>query len=464
MSVLTRRGVLLSAIVVLAGTFAATAGAQDAAGLKEVRLRPSLEPLTNPERGFYKMTMSQRVGNLDALRGEGISLVLVEIDLGGFKDRELSQAKLDELRRAFEEVRKSGLKMIARAAYGFTGQDYYADPKDMGRIVGHIRQLGVVFAENQDVLWGVQAGFLGPWGEWHGSNWGNPPSLEARRSVLFALLDSIPEPITVHVRRPMFIRDLFASEPGGSTLTARTAYSGSRLSRTGWHDDALAALPTDMGTFAKEGWSRNRELAWCANHGRYTPFGGETVPGSVDTPIDQVVRELEQLHATYLHSDWEPTTLNRWREVDYQGENAYRHIERRLGYRFVAEWMKYTPVVAPGGSFRLTLTLRNAGFASPHMPRPVELVLTRGGRTLRSVVSEADPRRWDPEAGAVTIETRLLVPADAPRGSWRAALVLPDPSPRLRADGRYAIRLGNQDVPFEESTGLNVLAVDVEVR
>ena len=94
----------------------------------------------------------------------------------------------------------------------------------MDRILGHIRQLGKVFQENRDVLFGVQAGFLGPWGEWHGSNWGNPPSLQARRTVLFALLDAVPEPITVHVRRPMFIRDIFAGEPGGSGLTEATAY------------------------------------------------------------------------------------------------------------------------------------------------------------------------------------------------------------------------------------------------
>ncbi len=93
-------------------------------------------------------------------------------------------------------------------------------------ILGHIHQLEKVFLENRDVLYGVQAGFLGPWGEWHGSNWGDPPSLQARRSVLFALLDAVPEPVTVHVRRPMFIRDIFAGEPGGPKSRHRPSTVG----------------------------------------------------------------------------------------------------------------------------------------------------------------------------------------------------------------------------------------------
>src|SRR6185436_18920315 len=140
------------------------------------------------------------------------------------------------LRSALASARRHGLKAIVRAAYGFSGRDYRSDPKDMARILGHIRQLADVFRENRDVLFGVQAGFLGPWGEWHGSNWGDPPSLEARRAVLFGLLDVVPAPISVNVRRPMFIRDIFADERGGSELTGTSAHSGSRLSRTGWHN------------------------------------------------------------------------------------------------------------------------------------------------------------------------------------------------------------------------------------
>jgi hypothetical protein len=334
----------------------------------------------------------------------------------------------------------------------------------MSRILGHIRQLGEVFTENRDVLCGIQAGFLGPWGEWHGSNWGDPPSLEARRAVLFGLLDAVPDPISVQIRRPMFIRDIFAGELGGAELTEATAYSGSRLSRTGYHNDALLCLPTDMGTYAEPGWDRELELQWCSNHGRFTPFGGETVPPSAKTPIDQVIRELEQLHATYLNSAYHRGTLDTWREAEYQGDTAFNQVERRLGYRLVVDRVRHTRPVAPGGMLHVELDLRNVGFASPHLPRKVALLLNREDKTIRIVLTDVDPRRWDPKAGTVTLRANLPIPADAPRGNWTLALHLIDPSPTVRDDARYAIRLASDDVTFDPTTGWNILASDTKVE
>jgi hypothetical protein len=437
---------------------------QDAPAWREVRYRESSRAFPNPERGFYAPRMSNRMTRLDGLRERGMTLLLVEVDLKAFKERDLTPEKLDEVQGAFAAVRRHGLKAIIRFAYGFTGRDYRSDPKDMDRILGHIRQLGKVFRENHDVLFGVQAGFLGPWGEWHGSNWGDPPSLQARRTVLFALLAAVPEPITVHVRRPMFIRDIFAGEPGGSDLTEATAYGGSALSRIGWHDDALLSLPTDMGTYAQSGWDRERELRWCADHGRFTPFGGETVPSSSRTPIAQVVRELELLHATYLNSNYHQGTLDGWRKATYQGATGFEHVERRLGYRLVADRLRITKAVDPGGTLRVELDVHNVGFASPHMPREVTLVLNQGDRTHRVALNDADPRRWTPEAGTVSLRSAVPVPADARGGRWRLALQLADPSPSLHSDGRYAIRLANDDITFDEAKGWNVLTDDVEVR
>ena len=441
------------------GFLMACIGTSQAQEAKEIRFREGRAAIANPERGFYAPRMVDRMNGLDGLWARGITLLLVEMNLREFKEREIGAEKLDELRHALAAVRQNGLKMIFRAAYGFTGRDYRADPKDLARIQGHIKQLGVILAEERDVLFGVQAGFLGPWGEWHGSNHGDPPSLEARRAVLFGLLEAVPAPIPVQVRRPMFIRDLF---PGESDLTATAAAAGSPLSRTGWHDDALLSLPTDMGTYAERGWDRGRELRWCENHGRFTPFGGETVPTSSKTPIDQVVRELEQLHATYLNSAYHRGTLEGWRKAEYRGENAYEHIERRLGYRLVADRLRYPAMVAPGGTVRAELGLRNVGFSAPCLPREVALVLSQGEVHYRAV-AEADPRRWEP-GKEVRVDCEIKLPPDVPRGLWTLSLHLADRSPRLRDDGRYAIRLGNEDIRFSESSGWNILAEDLEIR
>src|SRR5262249_3398903 len=162
-------------------------GAGELPSPREVCYRDSDRAMTNPERGFYAPRMSHCLGLLDNLRGRGITLLLLEVDLGAFKGRDITPEKLDEVRAAFAAARRHELKLVVRAAYGFTGRADRADPKDLGRILGPIRQLGAVFRGERDVLYAVQAGFLGPWGEWHGSNWGDPPSLAARRAVVSGL-------------------------------------------------------------------------------------------------------------------------------------------------------------------------------------------------------------------------------------------------------------------------------------
>src|SRR5207237_10630289 len=100
--------------------------------------------------------------------------------------------------------------------------------------------------------------------------------------------------------------------------------------------------------------------------------------------------------------------------------------------------------------FRCGLELRNAGFAAPCLPREVAVVVARGSETHRVVVKNTDPRRWDPEAGVVRLKAELRLPTALPRGAYRLALHLADPNPRLRDDGRYAIRLANEDIRFSE--------------
>jgi hypothetical protein len=416
--------------------------------------RPSESHFANPERGFYSTRTTVQMTGLEKLREQGISLVLVEMDLRAFKERDLTREKLDELGAALAAARQAGLKVIFRAAYGFTDRDYRADPKDLDRILSHVRQIGVVLTENADALFAVQAGFLGPWGEWHDSNWGDPPSLDVRRATLFALLEAVPAPIPIQVRRPMFIRDIFATET--------EAFAGAKLSRIGWHDDAFLAMPDDMGTYVEPAWDRERELRWCEHLDRQAPFGGETVGLSESTPIEEVVREMELLHLSYLNIAYHPKTLQRWRESQYRGENAFKYIEGRIGYRLVARKLRYSPEARAGGRLSFELTLTNAGFASPQLPCVVTMGLIHGGQIERLALTQLDPRQWGPWSGDIFVRGEMPIPKNfIDNGEAELALQLADPSPRLANDGRFAIRLANDGVPFLAKEGWNILADNI---
>ena len=128
--------------------------------------------------------------------------------------------------------------------------------------------------------------------------------------------------------------------------------------------------------------------------------------------------------------------------------------------------MRYPAKAKSGEICRIELTLTNVGFASPHLPREVAFALAQGdGKPARRfVLKNADARRWGAEAGTVTLQGEISVPTGLAPGQWQLMIQLADPSPSLRDDGRYAIRLANEDIVFIEQTGWNTLADDIAVN
>lgn len=394
--------------------------------------RPDMEDHGNPERGFYVQREAEDPGDLSGLRGRGISLVLLTLDLKHYRNRPLDDAKLSVLDEAMRRFRGTGLKVIFRAAYGFTDADYRVDPKDLALIRAHITAISKALAPHAPWVFAVQAGMLGPWGEWHGSNHGDPPSLEARQAVFQTWSERLPSSIFLQVRRPMFLRDMKAD-----------------LDRAGCHNDALLAMPDDMGTYAEPGWDRARELAWAAEKLKSVPFGGETVPDSESTPPGQVLDELGKLHATYLNSGYHEGTLAKWKQSLTESGNLLDVVKRRLGYRLDPVRMKLD------GS-KGSLVLSNSGFAAPQRPRRVSFAWF--DPAAKQVAGEPltetrDLRAWLPDAGEIELPFNL-----PPKPAGRTlvpAVRLADDSDELAEDGRHAIRLAG--LRFEEASGWNLL-------
>ena len=160
--------------------------------------KESDEVITNPSRGFYVQFDSGHLQQLYELDDSGITLVLLAYNIQDFTDHDLSQAKLDELSLAFDAIRAHGLKVIFRAAYGFTRNAEYSDPSSLSIIKTHISQISPILQENKDLLLTVQAGFLGPWGEWHHSNLGDEqgvPTKAVINELLAALCEAVPQTI-----------------------------------------------------------------------------------------------------------------------------------------------------------------------------------------------------------------------------------------------------------------------------
>ncbi|HVV85564.1 MAG TPA: DUF4832 domain-containing protein [Kofleriaceae bacterium] len=395
--------------------------------------------LLNPERGFYQGYDLRAAGNAGSVRANGRTLAITMVHLDAYRNAPLDAALLDSLTRGFAAARAGGIKVILRFAYNSSMTD--DAPRD--RILGHITQLTPLLRANADVIAVMQAGFIGAWGEWHSSTNGLDNTAD-RSAILNAILTALPASRQVAIRTPMFKDAIF---PGGP-LTEEEAYRGTPRARVGHHNDCFLASATDLGTYDPP---VNQWMAYVAQDGLYTAVGGETcgvyAPRSACAPA---LAEMSEKHWSYLNSEYNQAVIAGW---DTGGCSA--EIRRRLGYRFVLTSAMHNQAVAPGGELEVGFDVVNRGFASPFNARPVDIVLSGPGTRVVARLGGIDARQW--KAGEVTsVAARLRVPATLAAGTYKLAVRLPDDSPSLADDPRYAIRMANDEV-WDEATGDNVL-------
>jgi hypothetical protein len=295
----------------------------------------------------------------------------------------------------------------------------------------------------------VQGGFIGAWGEWHGSTNGLT-SPEAQAEILAGLLDAVPANRFVQIRTPMAKA---AALPGGA-LADTEAFSGSDRARVGHHNDCFLASDSDFGTYAAPvtDWQ-----AFVAAETLHLPMGGETCAVSARSACNVALEVLASHHWSYLNSQYHQQVLADW---DVQG--CAPEIAQRLGYRVAVDRVTYASQVTAGSQLPVGITLTNHGFAAPYNERPAYVVLTNGETRYRHRLTAEDPRRW---AGGTTQELAVMLelPADIAPGTYSLELWLPDQDPELAEDGRYAIRLANPGA-WNATAGSNLLVDDIVVE
>ncbi len=419
---------------------------------KEIRFLEDDALFPKPESGFYLyQNLDRLTDEVETMRERNVTLIWGKIDLEGFRaTAELPETYLEKLDQGFERARTVGAKVIVRASYGHRGPggDYqtYEDPQ-LEIIRGHVTQLAPLFTRHTDVIAFFEAGFLGPWGEWHTTAAARAP--DTRRAFFMHLLENTPRERMIVVRYPALKQSLFQSnEP----LTSEIAYTGEPIARTAHHNDCFLSSPNDVGTYNREGLTMVQEQAYLEADTLHTLFGGESCALHERSLPDVATFEMERLHLSYLNLTYHPDVLKRWRESGFM-----ETVERRMGARFVLESVVLPDKGTLGGDVSLAFTLHNRGFAALYNERPVQLVLrdADGKEKVRFPLAEVDPRRWKPGECA-RFSAAVKLPDNLPKGNYALHLALPDASVRLAQDPRYAVRFANQDV-WEATTGENRL-------
>jgi len=429
---------------------AALPGPDDSVSGTEVTYTESSKSPVNPERGLYTTheVHSDKVdpvsvGTAKAWRASGHSIVLLEYYLTDFMSGSISTKYLKNIQADFDAFRSAGIKAIVRFAY----QDHYSADEEMDPevdiVLKHVERLKPILQKNEDVIFVLQAGFVGAWGEWYytthfGSNPKTAAEYAPRKKLTDALLDALPVSRQIQLRTPAFKMNMYKLGVGDA-LTEATAHDGSPASRLAGHNDCFGASKNDQGTFSSD----DDRAFWKADT-RYTIMGGETCALSEFCLCPQTLQDLKDYHWTYLHDGYNQDVLSRWKT-----DGCFNEIERNLGYRLVLKDVHYEAVEA-GKPCKVTIRLENKGYAAPMNPREAWLVWKGSdGKVVKSLLGY-DPRTW--HSGYNAIVTSFVPSTD------KGTLYLELSDPLLRTDPLYSIALANDGV-FESKTGYNKLFV-----
>jgi hypothetical protein len=395
-------------------------------------------------------------------------------NLQNFRNRPLPQSLLDAISAEFAAARAAGVKLMVRFAYNYTGT---GEDTTRDWMLAHIAQLAPILRANSDTIAHMNAGFIGAWGELHSSThlipggssnpgWYGEEGRQARNAIFNALLDALPNTVSINIRYPRFVRELFGrANDTGYIMDLNQRFSGSRQSRVGWSNDCFVVDRTNVGTYRFwEGEDQgNLDRDTFMRIGRYAPGTGETCSVGGLTPFSSCSAALQEM-ATMggpdaLYRKYYFGIYDRW-----IAEGCYHEISRRLGYRLVLDNMTLPTTVSPGGAMSVQATIRNVGFGKVYNPRPMDLIFVgpSGAHTARM---DNDARFELPLRGeTVTSTFNFTAPTGLQRGgTYSLFLRLPDSSPRLAGDTRFAIRLANVGL-WDATTGRHNLNATVTAQ
>ena len=176
-------------------------------------------------------------------------LVVLMYYLYNYKTKDLSNKLLQGFDEDMQILRNHGFKCVLRFAYDWNSKN----DAELKWVKRHIEQLKPYWKKNADVIYVMETGFVGRWGEWYySSHFGNETQElnDSRRQVLQAMIDAVPEDRFLLVRYPLIKLSYLGDE---NPLTAEEAFSSTPRAKIGHHNDAFLNAWGNDGTYGRNG-------------------------------------------------------------------------------------------------------------------------------------------------------------------------------------------------------------------
>lgn len=323
----------------------------------------------NPSKGWYGLypfVISEEpdFDNLVWSLADGDVIALVRIDIGRRQpgvgtDSPFTDAELDRADRILTWFEKHSREVILRIIYDTEGKGMEHEPSIIKNVAGHMRQLGPVIAAHADNIIVHQGIFVGSWGEMHDSKF---LSENAVCELYETLVSACGNKVRIAVRTPMqhrFIMKYLTRYMGTGNADTDTG-----ILRPALYNDAILSSEDDMCTYAggRTVWADYQDEV-CT----YAVCGGEAIHDNPLNDYDNAVKELANMHITYLNRQYDMAVLDKWRS-----NNGYDYIGTHLGYRFVvtdtavgrdAEEETGSKTQTGVGSIYINVRIANRGFA-----------------------------------------------------------------------------------------------------
>ncbi len=433
--------------------------------------------INNPGAGYTStLWYVLKPGEVNIQNPQG-NLVLMFVDIGAYSsgangvtsddgeytegvDYDLDATFFESMRGTLDNCRRNECTVALRFRYDANGKTE-PEPASFEQVLRHIEQIkdDGFLEENKDILMFVESGFVGAWGEQHS---GKYTDLDHKAQLLQAVLDMTPDDIPVTVRTPNIFAKWAGIEP--SELGDWVSEPGTDAARVGLYNDGYMGSDSDLGTYA----NREIETDWLSHQNSY--YGGE-FSGNLewaqkyDTYLPyNAVPVMYKTHLSYINSNiyalYKDYTFGAEYDVSggdhsaYYGQTVFQFIRDHLGYRFVLRGSEVPEETSPGGTFDVTFSVENTGFAAPVRPQKAEVILERGGEYYLTQ-ADIDPREW--QSCAVAEESlNIGLPASIEAGEWNVYLRLSVGNQSIRDGNLRCVEFANDGV-WNASLGANLL-------
>lgn len=453
----------------------------------------ALESLENPCIGFYRTQVyhfksegnkaASTWGNLSHLRmdiSEFSDKAVISIDKTSGDttfgaSRPLTQDALDAFEATLDNIRQRGKSAIVRFSYDSYFEGYKNCDPEQSVILGHLRQLGEVYARNTDVISFVELGMYGSWGEMHSSNFGTNENIA---EALQTLLECTPPAIKIGVRRPDIIATWLGVNEGNNydgfgieteKFLKAAEKKGDTIFRVGMYNDGYLGSDSDLGTIGMgaSGHNMTREMMvqWLEAYSRHTPYGGELVANqNGDHPINTpsyLSQEGFRTHTSYLNYEWHQPTILSWKDSifnggdpEYDGKDGFTYVENHLGYRFILRESAIEDSVTSGDKLNIKLLIENVGFGNLTKNSEVTFILKDEENIFELRPDKPiDPMEWLSEEKNEVNATLTLPQTNA--NAYDLYVRLSEYG-KFPSDNNYhCIQFGNAPKQFDSSIGAN---------